>query len=76
MDSIFLLDFLFLLIAAVAGVLAFGVATSRFTEAFKMIFFLFIGLFLLTLLAGYLPQVRQLHEPTAARTDSPAQEPP
>lgn len=76
MSTIVLLDLLFFLIAAVAGVLAFGVATSRFTETFKMIFFLFVGLFLLTLLAGYLPKARQLHGAAAVETaDQPTRYP-
>lgn len=52
MSTIYLLDALFLLVAGMAALFAFGVVTSRFTGTFKLIFFLFLGLFVFTLLLG------------------------
>lgn len=62
MNTIYLLDALFLLTAGAAALFAFGVTTSRFTGIFKLIFFLFLALFVFTLILGYLPQTRQLYE--------------
>ncbi|HSA85866.1 MAG TPA: hypothetical protein VLE46_06775 [Nitrospira sp.] len=69
MSTLFLLDILFLLIADVAAVFAFGIATSRFTGTFKVLFFLFFGFFIFTLLYGYLPQTKEMAEQGEARTD-------
>ncbi len=63
MATIYLLDAVFLLIAGMAAIFAFGVSTSRFTGTFKVIFFVFVALLLFTLAVGYLPQTRQLHDP-------------
>lgn len=62
LSTLFLLDVLFLLIAGVAAAFAFGVATSRFTGTFKVLFFLFFGLFIFTHLYGYLPQTKEMAE--------------
>ena len=67
MNTIYLLDALFLLIAGVAAIFAFGVTTSRFTGTFKIIFFLFFALFVFTLLLGYLPQTREIYQTEEAR---------
>jgi uncharacterized membrane protein YtjA (UPF0391 family) len=67
MNTIYLLDALFLLIAGVAAVFAFGVTTSRATGTFKLIFFLFVALFVFTLLLGYLPQVGEIAHTEEAR---------
>ncbi|ALA59131.1 hypothetical protein [Nitrospira moscoviensis] len=68
MNKIYLLDALFLLIAGVAAIFAFGVTTSRFTGTFKIIFVLFFALFVFTLLLGYLPQTREIYQTEEAKT--------
>jgi uncharacterized membrane protein YtjA (UPF0391 family) len=68
MNTIYLLDALFLLIAGVAAIFAFGVTTSRFTGTFKIIFVLFFALFVFTLLLGYLPQTREIYQTEEAKT--------
>lgn len=67
MSTIYLLDALFLLVAGMAALFAFGVAASRFTAAFKVIFLLFVGLFLFTLFVGYLAQPSERPDPEQAR---------
>jgi uncharacterized membrane protein YtjA (UPF0391 family) len=69
MSTIYLLDALFLLIAGMAALFAFGVVTSRFTGTFKVIFFIFFGLFVFTLLIGYLPQTKEVYDPEQARME-------
>jgi uncharacterized membrane protein YtjA (UPF0391 family) len=69
MSTIYLLDALFLLIAGMAALFAFGVTTSRFTGTFKVIFVLFFALFLFTLLLGYLPQTKEFYDPEQARLE-------
>jgi uncharacterized membrane protein YtjA (UPF0391 family) len=69
MNTIYLLDALFLLLAGMAALFAFGVATSRFTGAYKAIFFLFMALFLFTLLLGYVSQPREPSEHPQARME-------
>lgn len=44
----------------IEAIFAFGIATSRFTRTFKIIFYVFLILLLITLVAGYLPQARRL----------------
>lgn len=44
----------------IEAIFAFGIATSRFTRTFKIIFYVFPILLLITLVAGYLPQARRL----------------
>lgn len=61
-NTIYLLDALFLLVAGMAAIFAFGLSTSRFAGTFKLIFFLFLGLFLFTLVLGYLPQAKHFSD--------------
>jgi len=70
LNTIYLLDALFLMVAGTAAIFAFGVTTSRFTGASKMIFFLFFTLFLFTLVLGYLPQTRPVYETEEARHEA------
>jgi uncharacterized membrane protein YtjA (UPF0391 family) len=75
MSTIYLLDALFLLVAGMAALFAFGVITSRFTGTFKLIFFLFFGLFVFTLVLGYLPETKEQYDPEQARMDESERRP-
>lgn len=57
-NTVYLLDALFLLIAGMAAIFAFTLTTSRLRGTFKLVFFVFIALFLFTLLFGFWPQVK------------------
>lgn len=56
MNAIYLLDALFLLLAGVAAIFAFGTGTVRATRTWALLVALFCLLFLVTLLVGFLTQ--------------------
>lgn len=56
MNTIYLLDALFLLLAGVAALFAFGTSGARGTRTWVLLVALFCFLFLVTLLIGFLSQ--------------------
>lgn len=60
MTTIYLLDALFVLLGGMAALFAFGVLTSRYAHTFKMMFYLFMALFLVALFVGYLSPAREI----------------
>ncbi len=57
MNTIYLLDALFLLLAGVAAIFAFGTAGWRGSKTWPLLMALFCFLFLMTLLIGFLTPV-------------------
>ena len=66
MNTIYLLDALFILVLGMTALFGFGMVASRHSKSFKIIFFVSFALFLLTLWMGHWPMAGGVPMPPAS----------